>query len=220
MVEVREAKLDDMETLCEIHRKDGLQHPKPLEAYPLMDWIVADSHVFLVATMKERPVGFILVRPLGSEARIDMMSVQENFQNKGIERQLLSTAESMLEVSEMKAYAPKDSGLVDIYRKAGYATKDETPNLYGQGKSGLLMVKDLTSVSMAPRKKRSCRKAPGFPEPLKKTKAFSQEARPAQKPEPKVKVLKPKSVYKTRAQQLAENLGRLDEAHEEEDETE
>ena len=102
---VREASLDDFEELCKVYETDGQEHTRKLSTFPVAEWIFNPRTLLLVAQFK-KIAGFIVVRQMGDEARIDMLSVTKQHRNKGIEQEMLNTAEDQLFDKTLKMHVP------------------------------------------------------------------------------------------------------------------
>jgi len=162
-VNIREVMLKDLEKLCEIYEDDGQEHARPLSSYPLTEWIMSKKDTFLVAESNRQPVGFILIRQKGDESKIDLFSVKNQVQGKGIEKKLLKTAEGLLNASEIHVYVPKnDKKLIEFYENQGYLVYNEVSNLFGQGKPGLFLTKNLTEIKIKPKPVQKKKKAKKF----------------------------------------------------------
>lgn len=190
---VRPAKLEDLEAICEVYKKDGEAHTRPLGDYPLVDWIVAKKGVFMVAQTAHKPLGFILVRRVGDEAKIDFFSVMKLFQGKGLESALLEAAETAVGDGTLSVYIPKDDTKRQaFFKKHHYKTQNEVRGMFGADRHGLKLVKDLSTVQV-------------YVLPAASPKAGQQ---------PKAHILKKSAKYK-RGDYLKQNIEKLEEAAEE-----
>ncbi|MBI4438534.1 hypothetical protein HY640_01220 [Candidatus Woesearchaeota archaeon] len=141
MTEIRQVELDDLEDLSAVFKKDGQEHSKPLERYPIAEWVMHPEVIFLTAVSK-KPCGFIVVRLAGDEAKVDLLSVAETHHGKGMEQELIRAVEKLTQGFTLKMYAQRNcKPLMTALKNAGFSMKNEVRDLYGEGKHAALMVK-------------------------------------------------------------------------------
>ena len=130
---VREASLDDFEELCRVYESDGQDHKRQLSTFPVAEWVFNAKTLFLVAKFK-RIAGFIVVRTMDDEAKIDLLSITEQHQGKGIEQELLNTVEDELFDIVLKMnVSSKDKKRLALLREQGFEVIEQLTNLYGKG---------------------------------------------------------------------------------------
>ncbi len=160
-MKVREVTLDDIESLFPVYKK--CKGKRPLNAYPLADWIIRKNVVFFLAQDKKgKVVGFTVIRPKGEQATIDIFCFDPNCKEKGLKKKLLETSLNKLEVNYVTVHVSKKSKLADFYKQAGFSVVEEIP---AKGGKQLLLAKTLHSA-----KKKKTTKI------LQKKKVFKKKA--------------------------------------------
>jgi len=148
---VRRAEIDDIPLLQKVYASDGRKHDKPLSSYPLIDWIMKDINLILVAE-KKRPVGFIIVRTIGDEANIDVISTKRS-SRKTIEKALVSEAFKHLLVSRLFILlSDRATAIRKVYESMGFEVYDNLPNAFGKGRHAVKLMKKFEQKP-APKKK-------------------------------------------------------------------
>lgn len=145
MVEVRWAELKDMHGLSKLYKssKPPVGRGK-FEAMPFTEWVVNNERLMLVAEAGKKAIGFIVVRPKGEEASIDVFAYDKKSKTENLKEQLLERAEELIDARRMTVFVPKGDPMVRFFKNQKYETYDEIHDLYGKGKNAYLMVKDVT----------------------------------------------------------------------------
>lgn len=141
-IKVRPANLDDLDELFKIHASDA-KYGRRLETYPVMEWFFNSNIIFLVAE-KKKPIGFMIVRLAGEDAKIDFLSVHKRAKETDTIPALLDTAEKMLIGYTVRTYVPALKKEMDVFLKRKYELKNRIPHLFG-ARDGALLVKSLRS---------------------------------------------------------------------------
>lgn len=118
----------------------------------LAEWMDSPNRVILKAEEHGELKGCVSLEKLGNRARLGMLTVSPELQNRGLGRQLLIAAEKFAETQwqcsemEMQVIEGRDS-LVDWYLRCGYQLMPEKrPFPYGNPRMGLPKVQTLTFV--------------------------------------------------------------------------
>jgi ribosomal protein S18 acetylase RimI-like enzyme len=179
MIDVMKASIADMEVLCQIYGKDGMKHSRGLSSYPLMNLLMDDSQVFLIARNPEA-VGFVWAREVENQTKIDILSVIETARWKGIEKKLLDEVEKRINTETMVLYWPKsDAKAIEMFKKYGFFYQNEIPNLFGEGETGTYLIKKIgspgekTKIKKKKKRAKKMKVAPVLIENLKRLEELS-----------------------------------------------
>ena len=142
-MEVRRVAVDDVQDLFKIYADSGKQK-RPLNTYPVIEWIVQGERVFLIAeTPKGKKAGFIVVREKGELASIDVIAVSKKTDVTVDEtkRMLIETAIEEMKAKRLEYRGVKDEAFTKFLKANGFEKIDEIKDMYGKGKNGVLLVK-------------------------------------------------------------------------------
>ena len=144
-MQVRRATINDINSLFDIYNNDGIKHSRTLDSYPLMNMLMDENNIFLIA-LNPKPVGFIHVRTKGEDAKIDFFSVLSIDKNK-VQEKLLDAAEKEISANKITIYLPKsDQEAINLFTRKGYRIFDEISDLFGEGNNGVYLVRNLTDI--------------------------------------------------------------------------
>ncbi len=124
---IREAGIEDLDALVDVYQKDGRKHSKPLGAYPVADWILRKTAVVVLHENKKgKPDAFIVVRPKGETASIDMLSVKRSCKEANeVKKRLVEEAGKKSGARVLTVYVSKRDKLVDFFKKNGFKLVEE-----------------------------------------------------------------------------------------------
>lgn len=142
-MEVRRAVMDDVQDLFKIYKDAGRQK-RPLNTYPIIEWIVQGDRVFLIAvTPKGRKAGFIIVREKSELASIDVIAVSKKTDAAvdEVRKELINAAIEAMKAKRLEYRGVKDDAFTKFLKANGFEKIDEIKDMYGSGKNGVLLVK-------------------------------------------------------------------------------
>ena len=117
---------------------------KSFDSYPLTEWVVNNERLLLVADTGKKLLGFLVVRPKGDEASIDVFCYDKRTKVQNLKEDLLGKAEELIDVNRMTVFLPKGDKLLPFFKKHKYEIYDEISDLYGKKKDALLLVKNIS----------------------------------------------------------------------------
>lgn len=141
MVDVRKMELRDIGAIEKLYRSSKPAMGRDFRSYPFTEWVVNNERVLLVAEAGKKIIGFIVVRPKGDEASIDLFCYDKKSKADSLKDDLLNAAEEALETKRITAYVPKADKLVSVFKKRGYEVYDEIKELFGKGNHAYLLIK-------------------------------------------------------------------------------
>ncbi|RLG22017.1 hypothetical protein DRN74_01230 [Candidatus Micrarchaeota archaeon] len=153
MFEIRWMELADLNKLSKLYRSSKPSTGRAFSSYPFTEWIVNNERLLLVADSGTKLLGFIVVRPKGEEASIDLFCYDKRSRAKNLKDALLEHAERFAEAKQMSIFLPKGDKLIPFFKKKGYKVYDEIKDLYGKGKDAYLFIKKLERSAKKPKKK-------------------------------------------------------------------
>lgn len=128
---IRSVVIDDLQDLYPIYNSEKRKYP--LNKFPLTEWIYGNT-VFLLAETKHSKLGFIVVRPKGEEAVIDLFCIKRGIKKREIQNKLINKAGEKLvnksiivrvpkqKKTKLKAYREMDFKIVEEFK--GETAKD------------------------------------------------------------------------------------------------
>ncbi|MFH0986736.1 MAG: hypothetical protein V1911_01665 [Candidatus Micrarchaeota archaeon] len=151
MVNVRKAAVTDVDGIYEIYNNDGEKHHKNITMYPVMEWIIGGKVTLLIAdeseNLRAERLGFMVIRPKGNEASIDLFCVKKKTDTGAVRQALLEAAEKECRDRRLTVYVSKMSTTkLDFFKRNDFRVFDESKNMFGKGKHAVLMHKSIESL--------------------------------------------------------------------------
>ena len=116
---------------------------RAFHSYPFTEWIVNNERLLMVADNSKKILAFIIVRPKGDEASVDLFCYDKRSKVQDLKEDLLEKAESSIDTNKITIFLPKTDSLLPFFKKQGYEIFDEVKDLYGNKKDAYLLVKNL-----------------------------------------------------------------------------